>query len=220
MEKYHRAIFERIPEEKRLRILDAAIAEFAANGFPRANINVIAQKAGISIGAMYKYFGSKEDLFLTIIEQAHGLLAGVLDEIDRSPGDIFEKLEKMVRAVQTYARRFPELHQIYLDMTSEGLSHLSRKLSGKMETVSARFYEKMIRQAIKKGVVGQELDPQVAALCIDNLILMLQYSYTSDYFKERMKIFLGPEALDADEKMVQGVMGFIRGALTMSSPPF
>ena len=213
MEKYHKDTFTRIPEEKQRRILDAAVAEFAANGFPRANINVIAQKAGISIGAMYKYFGSKEDLFLTIIERAHGLLAGVLEEIDRAPGDIFEKIEQMVRAAQKHARQFPELHQIYLDMTSEGLSHLSRKLSGKMETVSARFYEKMIRRAMAQGKVGKHLDPHVTALCIDNLILMLQYSYTSDYFKERMKIFLGPEALEDDEKVVQGLMGFIRGAL-------
>jgi hypothetical protein len=40
---------------------------------------------------------------------------------------------------------------------------------------------------------------------------MLQYSYTSDYFKERMKIFLGSDALADDEKLVRGVMGFIRG---------
>jgi len=215
-DKYHRDVFERIPAEKQKRILDAAIAEFAANGFPRANINVIAQKAGISIGAMYKYFGAKEDLFLTIIEQAHGLLAGVLEEIDRSPGGIFEKLEMMVRAAQTYARQFPELHQIYLDMTSEGLSHLSRKLSGRMEAISARFYQKMIRQAIDQGRLDQRLEPRVAALCIDNLILMLQYSYTSDYFKERMKIFLGPDALEDDEKMIQGLMGFVRRALTIA----
>lgn len=219
MEKYHKDTFTRIPEEKQRRILDAAVAEFAANGFPRANINVIAQKAGISIGAMYKYFGSKEDLFLTIIERAHGLLADVLEEIDRSPGDIFQKIEKMVRAAQTYARQFPELHQIYLDMTSEGLSHLSRKLSGKMETVSARFYEKLIRMAMEQGMVGRGVDPHVTALCLDNLILMLQYSYTSDYFKERMKIFLGPDALDDDEKMVQGLMGFIRGALRGAVQP-
>ena len=219
MDTYHKSTFTRIPEDKQRRILDAAIAEFAANGFPGANINVIARRAGISIGAMYKYFGSKEDLFLTIIEQAHGLLAGVLERIDRSPGDLFEKIEQMVRAAQQYARKYPELHQIYLDMTSEGLSHLSRKLSGKMETVSARFYERMIQSAIVKGTVGPGVDPQVAALCIDNLILMLQYSYTSDYFKERLKIFLGPGALDDDEKMVQGVMAFIRGALTVSGAP-
>jgi AcrR family transcriptional regulator len=218
MDQYHKDTFTRIPPEKQQRILDAAIAEFAANGFPRANINVIAQRAGISVGAMYKYFGSKEDLFLTIIEQAHGLLAGVLEEIDRAPGDIFEKIEKMVRAAQQYSRQFPELHQIYLDMTSEGLSHLSRKLSGQMETVSARFYEKLIRMATDQGTVGKAVDPHVAAWCIDNLILMLQYSYASDYFKERMKIFLGPNSLDDDEKMVRSVMAFVRGALAISRP--
>jgi TetR/AcrR family transcriptional regulator len=42
---------------------------------------------------------------------------------------------------------------------------------------------------------------------------MLQYSYTSDYFRERMKIFLGPDALDDDEKMVDRLLQFIRGAL-------
>jgi AcrR family transcriptional regulator len=213
MDKYHKDIFERIPEAKQQRILDAATIEFAANGFAGANINIIARKAGISIGAMYKYFGSKEDVFLTIIERAHGLLAGVLDDIDRSAGDIFEKLEKMMRAAQQYARQYPELHQIYLDMTSEGLSHLSRKLSGKMETISAQFYEGMIRQAMESGAVDSRTDPRVAALCIDNLILMLQYSYTSEYFKERMKIFVGPEALSDDDRMVEGMMRFVRRAL-------
>ena len=219
MDQFYKNTFVRIAAEKQQRILDAAIAEFAAKGFPGANINVIAQKAGISIGAMYKYFDSKEDLFLTIVEQAHGLLADVLEEIDRSPGDVFTKVEMMVRAAQTYARRFPELHQIYLDMTSEGLAHLSRKLSGKMETATARFYERLIQQALDQGLVHRPIDPPVAALCIDNLILMLQYSYTSDYFKERMKIFIGSEAMDDDEKMVQGVMGFIRGALGGSQGP-
>lgn len=195
------------------------MAEFAANGFPGANINVIAKKAGISIGAMYKYFASKEDLFLTIIERAHRLLEGVLDDIARMPGDIFQKIEKMVRAAQQYAREFPELHQIYLDMTSEGLSHLSRKLSGKMETISAQLYQSLIEKAIAQGCIDRRLDPRVTALCIDNLILMLQYSYTSDYFKERMKIFIGPDALADDEKLVRGVMGFIRGGLLAQNRP-
>jgi AcrR family transcriptional regulator len=219
MEKYHKETFSRIPAEKQQRILDTAVAEFAVNGFPGANINVIAKKAGISIGAMYKYFGSKENLFLTIIERAHGLLEEVLDGIDHSPGDIFQKIEMMVRAAQRYARAFPELHQIYLDLTSEGLSHMSRKLSGKMETITARFYEKLIERAMGQGSIDCRLDPRVTALCIDNLILMLQYSYTSDYFKERMKIFIGPDALLDDEKIVRGMMGFIKKALLAQKQP-
>jgi TetR/AcrR family transcriptional regulator len=215
MKKYHKDTFSRIPDEKQQRILDTAETEFAAKGFAVANINVIAQKAGISIGAMYKYFGSKEDLFLTVVERAHDLLAAVLAQIGQAPGDIFEKIEKMVRAAQQYARRFPELHQIYLDMTSEGLSHLSRKLSGKMETISAEFYRDLIQTAMAQGIINRGLDARVAALCIDNLILMIQYSYTSDYFKERLKVFIGPDALSDDEKIVNGTMAFIRGALSV-----
>ncbi len=214
MEKYHKDTFARIPGEKQQRILDAAETEFAAKGFAGANINVIAQKAGISIGAMYKYFGSKEDLFLTVIERAHDLLATVLAQIGQAPGDIFEKIEKMVRAAQQYARRFPELHQIYLDMTSQGLSHLSSKLSGKMETITAEFYHGIIQTAMAQGTINSGLDARVAALCIDNLILMLQYAYTSDYFKERLKVFIGPDALSDDEKIVNGLMAFVRGALS------
>jgi TetR/AcrR family transcriptional regulator len=213
MDKYYKDTFSRISEEKQQRILDAAQAEFAAKGFAGANINVIAQKAVISIGAMYKYFGSKEDLFLTLIERARDLLEKVLMEIGQAPGDIFEKIEKMVRAAQLYARRFPELHQIYLDMTSEGLSHLSRKLSGKMETITTQFYQAQIETAMAQGRISRNLDARMTALCIDNLILMLQYSYTSDYFKERMKIFVGQDALLDDERIVRGIMTFIRGAL-------
>ena len=80
MDIFYKDTFARIPGQKQQRILDAAIAEFAANGFAGANINRIARQAGISIGAMYKYFRSKEDLYLTIIERAHHLLADVLKE--------------------------------------------------------------------------------------------------------------------------------------------
>ena len=144
MDQFHKATFARIPSEKQRRILDAGISEFAAKGFPGANINVIARKAGISIGSMYKYFGSKEGtLFLTIIEQAHGLLGrGPGRDRPVCPATFSKRSRKMVRAAQNYARQYPELHQIYLDMTSEGLSHMSRKLSGKMETVSVEFLRK------------------------------------------------------------------------------
>ena len=43
MENYHKETFSRIPAEKQQRILDTAVAEFAANGFPGANINIIAK---------------------------------------------------------------------------------------------------------------------------------------------------------------------------------
>ena len=40
--------------------------------------------------------------------------------------------------------------------------------------------------------VNDLMDARMAALCIDSLILMRQCSFTADYFKERMKIFIDP----------------------------
>jgi len=212
MEKHYKKAFEKISEEKQARILDAGTAEFAAKGFPGANINRIAEKAGISIGAMYNYFGSKDDLFLTIIDRAHALLEGVINAVEQAEDDIFESIEKLLRAAQSYSKQYPELTQIYLDMTSEGLSHLSRQLSGQMETISSGFYRALIKKAAAAGQLDPAIDVRVASFCLDNLIMMLQYSYTSDYFKERMKIFIGPEAILDDERIIREMMRFIRGA--------
>lgn len=216
VKKHYSDTFEKISEDKRETILTVAAAEFAANGYKAANVNTIAKKAGISIGAMYKYFNSKDDLFLTIMDYGYQVLEAVLDEVDLEAGDIYDKIERLLRAAQKYARAYPELNQIYLDITSEGLRHLSVLLSRKMETISARFYRALLEQSKREGLVDPGLDNHVTAFCLDNLILMLQYAYTTAYFKERMKIFAGEDALENDEKIIQGIMRFVRGGL---APP-
>lgn len=51
----------------RVRVLDAARAEFAEVGYHRASLSTIAQEAGFSKGAVYSNFASKEDLFLALV---------------------------------------------------------------------------------------------------------------------------------------------------------
>lgn len=213
----HTQAFGRLPDDKKTRILDAATSEFAAKGFSAANINTIAHSAGISIGAMYKYFKAKDDLFLTVIDQAYALLEGVLSDIAGGGGGVFDKIEGMIRAAQTYSRQYPELNQIYLDATSEGLAHLSRQLSGKLETISANLYRDLLSAAAADGEIDKGVDLAVAAFNLDNLILMLQFSYTSDYFKERMKVFIGEGALDDDDRVAREVMRFVRRALSSTA---
>ncbi len=211
--KYYKDAFGNIPEEKRERILNSAASEFARLGFTAANINVIAKKAEISIGSMYNYFESKEALFLTVGEKGYQIIEDVLSKINLEEGDIFDKFEKMFQAVQIHARKYTEYNQIYLDMTSEGLSHLSSQLSKKMETITAEYFRALLTEAMEEGIVDKNLDKHITAFCIDNLIITLQYSYTSQYFSERMKIFAGADSLEKDEKIIEGIMCFVRKAL-------
>ncbi|MCP4133548.1 MAG: TetR/AcrR family transcriptional regulator [bacterium] len=214
MNKYHKETFGKIPEDKQETILKAATTEFAKKGFNAANINIIAENAGISIGSMYNYFASKEDLFLTVIERGYNLLEKAISDVDLEAGDIFDKCENLLRAAQRYSKKYPELNQVYLDITSEGLAHLSRKLSRKMETITALYYRTIINESKENGTVASEVDEYILSFCLDNLILLLQFSYTSEYYRERMKIFAGENSLDEDERIIKGMMMFIRGGIS------
>ena len=60
--------FERLPDEKKQRIIQAAINEFAVRNIVEAKLLNISKNAGISKGSIYQYFPSKEDLYIYIIE--------------------------------------------------------------------------------------------------------------------------------------------------------
>ncbi len=59
--------FNKLPEEKRERILEAAAKEFVAHGYEGASLNQILAEAGISKGAAYYYFDDKADVYATAV---------------------------------------------------------------------------------------------------------------------------------------------------------
>ncbi len=56
-----------IPEETKLRLLQASIEEFAARGFQNSSLRRICTKAEVTTGALYFFFRDKEDLFANAI---------------------------------------------------------------------------------------------------------------------------------------------------------
>jgi AcrR family transcriptional regulator len=59
--------FDKLSDEKRERIMEAAAKEFAAYGYEGASLNRILDEAGISKGAAYYYFDDKADLYTTTV---------------------------------------------------------------------------------------------------------------------------------------------------------
>lgn len=210
-EVFHKDTFDKTTAERRQRVIDVAISQFAAGGYSATNINDIAKKAGISIGAMYSYFASKEDLFLAVVNTAYTLLETVLNEVRAKSSDIYELLEGLLAASREYALRYPELNQIYLDLTTQGLSQMASRLSNKLESTTVHFYSDVLREAKEKGQIAGDIDERAAAFFIDNIFMMYQFSFSVDYYMDRMAIFLGGEkSAGAVEK---SIMSFIKKAL-------
>src|SRR5689334_25224689 len=62
--------FRRRKAERPAEIVAAALSVFAERGFAAAKLDEIAARAGVSKGALYLYFETKEDLFRAVVDQA------------------------------------------------------------------------------------------------------------------------------------------------------
>lgn len=69
---------QREKEARRLQILDAAREIFFAKGFESATIEEIADKTELSKGALYLYFSSKEEIYITLMLEGSQILYGML----------------------------------------------------------------------------------------------------------------------------------------------
>lgn len=210
---FYRESFEKISEDKQNRILNAAIEAFAMQGYAVANINDIAYAAGISIGSMYSYFGSKENLFLAVVDRGYTILDEALQTLSPDEGSVYDVLEKLLRITLSYSRKHPHMGKLYHSLTTEELSPLSERLIQRLEMDFKAFYEALIHRGIASGEIREDVDVALAALYIDDIVVMLELAFSTTYHGIRLQKYLGADALTDDDRVCCGMLEFIRRSL-------
>ena len=213
LKKHHKPTFDNIPEEKRLRIIETATKEFARKGYHDASISSIASKSNISVGAIYKYFDNKQDLFLTIIDYSIERMELLLRDLAKEDEDVILKVQKILREIIKSSREDSLLIKLYNGMTAINDKNLAKQFADEMERITSEIYKEAIIEGQKNGEIRTDIDPEVAAFLIDNIFMTLQFSYAEDYYMERFKIFCGDEIQDKDEFIIEQVLKFIKSAL-------
>jgi AcrR family transcriptional regulator len=103
-------------QARRRRIQDAARPVFVERGFARASIEQIAKQAQLSVGAIYLYFQSKEDLYVSILETSLLELDASLAEVRQ--GDANGRLAAAWTRLSAWVDAEPEMARA-LAMTSQ-----------------------------------------------------------------------------------------------------
>lgn len=205
-------LFNRIPEPKRNRILQAAMNEFATFGYENANTNHIAKKAGISIGSLFQYFSSKEDLYQTTVALSSTVLKTTLEEVMKEKEDVMVKLEKVLRLIQRHSRENINMIRLYNEMATQSNSALMQQTVEDIETLTAELYSTIIKKAQEEQEVRMDCDPKMFAFLMDNILMMMQFSYACDYYRERFKIYVSEDIFEKDEFVIEQTMKFIKAA--------
>lgn len=208
-------MFKKLTEREMDAILEAGIDEFALNGPDKANMHAIAAKAGVSVGVLYKYFTNKDDFFEACLRHCLAALDAVIREVLKGEDKILVRAKKLIRALQKNAKEQSNYNVLYHEITSGSCRKYAPVLAKEIESISSQAYSAFLCNAQAQGDIRSDADPRLFAFFFDNLLMMLQFSYSCDYYRERFKIYCGEDVFDDDEKVVSELLKFFESAFTV-----
>ena len=85
------------PERRKTQILDAAMEVFAHLGFHKARMDDIVQESGLSKGAIYWYFKSKDAIIAAILDRIFSREHQALNDTLSQTGPVADRLVDLVR---------------------------------------------------------------------------------------------------------------------------
>lgn len=163
-----------MPEDKRKKILDIAIDEFAEHPYKAVSISRIVRRAGIAKGSFYQYFEDKADLYLFLIEMFTAekmAFAGQNPPPDRA-ATIFEHLRWLGEASATFELSHPGLAHVSYRALYEDVP-LPEETMLRIREGSYSFFLKFVREGIEKGSIDPQVDPEMAAVVFNAISLNL-----------------------------------------------
>ncbi len=105
--------------ERRDQIVAAAAMCFARHGFAETAMPEIAAAAGLSVGALYRYYPGKEELFLAVIAERVAVYNEAVFAALRTPGPPVERIIAALRSLQRLLhRQRPEDARLSLELWS------------------------------------------------------------------------------------------------------
>ena len=190
--------WRRRAEARPAEIVQAAYQVFSEKGFAAARLDDIAQRAGVSKGALYLYFDNKQEIFEAVVKDAVAPNIGAIEQIALAFPGSFEQLIRMVapRIAQVAASanigkvlkmvvgesgNFPEIARIWHDdVVARGLGLITQLIAraqerGEVRAGDPRNHAVSIISPMLVGVIFRETFVPVGAKAFDIPALMQQH---------------------------------------------
>jgi TetR/AcrR family fatty acid metabolism transcriptional regulator len=149
-------------EEKRRRILDAAVHAFARKGFHACRVSEIAEEAGVAYGLVYHYFGSKEEVLQTIFRDTWTQMLARVREVQEEGGPAREQVRKVTALLLRTWHRDPDLVRVLVHEVTRSPEQLQQQIDEIGHAYKA--LEAIVVQGQESGEFRADLDPQIAAV--------------------------------------------------------
>jgi TetR/AcrR family transcriptional regulator, transcriptional repressor of aconitase len=171
-------------EQRRRQIMDAALACFARQGFHRTTMQEIVAESGLSAGAFYRYFESKEAIVAALAEEHHRAEAAALDAAEtgiHAPAALARLVDASLGRLDNPTER--QWRRVTVQLWAEALRdprimEICRSgLDGPLDVLTV-----VIERGQREGSLPSSLDPRATARVCASIFqgLVLQQAWEPD----------------------------------------
>jgi AcrR family transcriptional regulator len=153
------------PEKTRQAIIDAGVALFNEYGYHATAVRDVVERAGITKGAFYHHFDSKETLLRFIHQEYLDYQLEIFGEVVTHPASPREHLKELIACIVLAVERYRE-HVTIFHQELRAFSEEYREKVVKERSMMRHEFEKVIRRGVKSGDFRSDLDIHVTALAM------------------------------------------------------
>jgi len=143
------------------RLIAAATELFAAKGFDRVAVQEVVDRAGVTKGAMYHYFGSKDDLLHEIYGSVLRMQTERLEKIASGDGPVAERLHAAAADVIVTSIENFDQAKVYF----RSADHLAEDKRLEVRAERRRYHERfraLVEEGQSTGVFREDVPADVA----------------------------------------------------------
>ncbi|MCC7274381.1 MAG: TetR family transcriptional regulator [Alphaproteobacteria bacterium] len=163
------------PERTRRDILDVALREFATNGLSGARIDELAARTRTSKRMIYYYFGSKEGLYLAVLEDAYRRIRADEGTLDLGHQPPLDALAALVRFTFDYENANTDfIRVVMVENIHRGKYIAGSESIRRLNSAAIAALRDICERGIVAGVMRADVDPidlhmSISALCFFNV---------------------------------------------------
>lgn len=132
-------------------ILEAATQVFATDGFQNTDLQEVADKLGVAKGTLYRYFPSKQELFLACVDHGRSRLeTQVMSSLTLSP-DPLVTINATIRAFFSFFDAHPELVELIIQERAEFRDRNKHTYFFQCDEMDDDPWQQLIAHAIQTG---------------------------------------------------------------------
>ncbi|MGI9533962.1 MAG: TetR/AcrR family transcriptional regulator [Thermodesulfobacteriota bacterium] len=137
---------------RRQEIVNAAVGLFVKKGYHETTVREIAKEFGMSMGALYDYIRTKEDILFLVCDHIHNTVSNKLRE---SPAVKRKALENLKKSIEDYFKIIDEIqdYMLLLYQETKSLGKSARKYIYSAELELTAIFENILLQCIKENSV-------------------------------------------------------------------